>query len=400
MAVEGEFFKIRGSTQGFANPSMAERRRELGKKGAEARKRRMAEKRAAGETKVWSGGFKSGDPYTRQMAKFAINERWRKYYEQKAKQVEDKLEYDPEKYERSIVESQKKLDEEIVPLKNEAKSLVRNLESTQREVRRVGGMVERIQQRVEEIRAAAAASPPRRFVVPPSRRPGIILAPKEAPVAEQREPEASQLGFGFRIVSEEKESEEAPEFPIRPAPEPEPSPAAEVVAAQDLTNELFGFPVKLTGEPEPPPPEPSSPAPAPKKSRAPRKKKEAVSAPEPEVSAAAPVTLEAVVGPPPAEAIEKESTGLFGGKPRGLKGSKNLSEMTSAVTVEHVAAAAMLAAFLGGSVSTIERLARKIASRSEEYRMGLRDPMHLDPDIAASPSVQRILVKARKRLGM
>lgn len=391
---------------------MAERRSALGKKGAEARKKRMAEKRAAGEAKVWSGGFKAGDPYTRQMAKFAINERWRKYYEQKAKQVEDKLEYDPEKYEKSISESQKKLDEEIIPLKNEAKSLVRNLESTQREVVRVGGMVDRIQQRIEEIRAAAAASPPRKFIVPPSRRPGIILAPKvtpAAPVVEQQEPESSQLGFEFRIISDEKqEAEEAPEFPLRTVSEPEPvavplMASIESAVGETLPSEMFGVPVTLTAEPEPEPeplppiPEPPLPAPTAKRTRATSTKKKSTK-PEPE-AAAAPPSLEAVVGPPSAQAIEQEATTVFGAKPRGLK-SKNKAEMSSAVTVEHVAAAAMLAALLGGSLSTIDKIARKIANRSEEYRMGLRDPMYLDPDIAASPSVQRILAKARKRLGM
>lgn len=70
--------------QGFAVTGKA---REAGKKGAASRKRLMAERKARGE-KQWNGGFKKGDPITILRSKLAIQERWRRYYEERAKELE------------------------------------------------------------------------------------------------------------------------------------------------------------------------------------------------------------------------------------------------------------------------------------------------------------------------
>lgn len=70
--------------QGFAVTGKA---REAGKKGAASRKRLMAERKARGE-KQWDGGFKKGDPITLLRSKLAIQERWRRYYEERAKELE------------------------------------------------------------------------------------------------------------------------------------------------------------------------------------------------------------------------------------------------------------------------------------------------------------------------
>lgn len=70
--------------QGFAVTGKAS---EAGKKGAASRKALMEKKGESGEPR-WKGGFKKGDPITVLRSKLAIQERWRRYYEEKARELE------------------------------------------------------------------------------------------------------------------------------------------------------------------------------------------------------------------------------------------------------------------------------------------------------------------------
>ena len=70
--------------QGFAVSGKAS---EAGKKGQATRKKKMLERKRRGE-KQHQGGFKKGSEITKLYAALAIKERWRRFYENKAKELE------------------------------------------------------------------------------------------------------------------------------------------------------------------------------------------------------------------------------------------------------------------------------------------------------------------------
>jgi hypothetical protein len=87
---------------GFGSEARRGFAKQAGEKGRQSLTRKLAERRAANElagvkAPVWSGGFKKDDPRTKAVAKYAILERWRRYYEQKAQELEKQRgKYNPE----------------------------------------------------------------------------------------------------------------------------------------------------------------------------------------------------------------------------------------------------------------------------------------------------------------
>lgn len=95
-------------SQGFAKTGKAS---EAGKKGAEGRKKLMAERKERGE-KQWEGGFRKDDPVTKLRAKLAVRERWRRYYDERLSELEAlRKEYDVAELEEKLVRVSQEFDD-------------------------------------------------------------------------------------------------------------------------------------------------------------------------------------------------------------------------------------------------------------------------------------------------
>lgn len=113
--------------QGFAVTGKAS---EAGKKGAESRKRLMAERKDRGE-KQWEGGFRKDDPVTKLRSKLAIRERWRRYYQERLEELEAiRKECDVEELEEKL----RRVSAEFEDVKQRASDSARVVADLQRKI--------------------------------------------------------------------------------------------------------------------------------------------------------------------------------------------------------------------------------------------------------------------------
>lgn len=469
-------FETGTSKQGFASPKFTrEYRQDAGRKGQQARQERMsnvlagavaearrraaqegktpeeveaAGKEAALKTKVWSGGFKKGDPYTKVMARFAINERWRKYYEQKAQKLEGTLDFDRDAYAKRIETAQDDVEKYIVPAKEEAKSLSRYLRKAQGEVGRVGGLVERIQSRIDLIRRSAANAPPGQMWLPYEIRKGQIplpigfppmpRAPWEKPSTEDEQVKQISETLGIDVEGVERTGEASRrvaqelaemleptgELPLEEVEEEKieqvvsevETPSRRAGKKRELTEDerefVSNYPgfsdlsdrqqrYKLDRYRKGKLQTPSKPAEKVQEKKEPAKE---------ESKALLDPQQEAFLrgrGPIPSAALPKKkterqkeaATDIMSMLGRGAKKgeSEKKSETSIAPSMESMTAAAVLVAIVGNTFGNAASIARWIEDRAREYREGRRNPMTIDPKVSSSPAVRRALLEASKR---
>lgn len=403
MAAQREFpFEVEKLRQGFATTG-SERASAAGKKGSAARLRRMAALRASGVEKVWSGGFKKGEAYTREVARFAINERWRKYYARKAKALEGNLKFDEARSAEDLRAARAKIDTEIVPAKNEAKYLAASIDRAGSEARRVSGLIRRLAERAELIRSTAAQTPPGMIRYPQA---ALTTLPGESPreVAER----ARQVEPKPQIVQTDESVREIVEYTREGVLPPHDEDIGGVAATV----------VNDTPAPEPSAPEP--PAPKPPAAEPPAATSQysgmsrTVTPPVPQArrGAGRPPTAERVALVNEAIAQLKKDAEAVGRTfdPESKEGKRKIeiyikaksvagAEVEEAPRPDAWVAAAMMAVLVP-SIGSVVSLARRLAARAEDYRTGRLDPMVLSPEIASSPKVQRVLWQARRSLGL
>jgi len=424
--------------QGFASPQLRPYAAAAGRRGQEARKRRMEELRKAGAAKVWTGGFKPGEAYTREMAKFAINERWRKYYAEKAKRLEKDLKFDRQQVDANLEAARAKIATEIVPAKNEAKYMAASIARAGSEARRVTSLIDRLVLRAEQIKQEAATAPKGVLSIPSEGRPPIPALPGES----RKDLEKREMQFRTPLTEQErlevqrrmKEQQETREYLAKlraegkyiPVVEP-PKPKREAIPQ---TEEAVQAAVALSreGRLETAPAE-TAPSPAVHNENVggvavtvvetkPEPKTETAPEPKKELSREELKRLKAKLSEQVEEELYKKSK-RFGASPRATRQKEVAVEVERLLWEQYgikptsgsgaevsesssqgawMAAAALIA--LVPSLGSISAFARMLEARADAYRAGVLDPMVLSVDIASSPRVQRALYLARRRVGL
>jgi len=113
--------------QGFAKTG-SKAASKAGKKGAASRKKLMAERKKKGE-KQWEGGFVKGALVTKLRAKLAVAERWRRYYEEKEKELlEIRASMDEAEVEERVRNAQRLLDGVVGRVRSH-EAIVRDLQN-------------------------------------------------------------------------------------------------------------------------------------------------------------------------------------------------------------------------------------------------------------------------------